>query len=657
MEHAHATGAVAARTIRSPGPLPLPAVAGWIVGFALVLYLALSNGGYDTIVRNQVGLAVWWIVLLGAIVGVLPGRLSVAAWVGVGLLAVFCLWTGLSTGWSESAERSAGELGKVATYLGFLVLALSAVSRSGPRPLIGGAACAAGAVGVLAVLSRLHPQWFPVNDHGEFLANSRRLAYPLNYWNALAAFLAMGVPVMLAWAGMARRVALQAAAAGVLPVLVLGIYFTDSRGGTLALAVGLVAFVVLAADRLARLATLAVAAVGSAILVAAAHNHPVVEQGLRTREAVAAGDDVLKVAAVVVVGVALLQVAIGLAARHATRPAWTEPGRGRFAAIAAGSVVLMVAIAVAAGAPRAVSDTWDEFRAPPGSVQGTGNADVIQRLQSATGNGRYQYWESSRDAQRAHPWQGTGAGTFEFWWARNGTTQGFVRDGHSLYMETLGELGIPGFVLVVALMLTLLVAGVARTFRALPEVRLALAGATAAIAVFATSAAYEWVWELAAMAALLLALAAVAVTGRAEGLPSSRRPLRSLVPRVVLVVLALVSLVGIGLPLAAATALRDSRAAASEGRYEEALSDARTADRAQRSSAAAKVQEALIAEERGDLGAARRAVLVAVEREPTNWRPWLIRARIEAGLGDGAAAARALRRARALNPRSVLFAR
>src|SRR5919198_6380768 len=49
-----------------------PAFAGWLLPFALVLYLALKGGGYDPVVRGEVGIAIWWIVLLGAGVGVLP---------------------------------------------------------------------------------------------------------------------------------------------------------------------------------------------------------------------------------------------------------------------------------------------------------------------------------------------------------------------------------------------------------------------------------------------------------------------------------------------------------------------------------------------------------------------------------------------------------
>src|SRR3954466_8699342 len=91
----------------------LPALGAWVVGFALVAYLAFSNGGYDTVVRNQVGVAVWWLVLVGALPAVLPGRIPRAGWGAGGPAGAFVAWTVLSTGWSESAERSWGDAGKV----------------------------------------------------------------------------------------------------------------------------------------------------------------------------------------------------------------------------------------------------------------------------------------------------------------------------------------------------------------------------------------------------------------------------------------------------------------------------------------------------------------------------------------------------------------
>ena len=92
------------RPPRRTGPAAPPALeptscrrsAPGSLGAALVGYLAFANGGYDTIVRSQVGIAVWWIVLVGAVLGVLPGRLSAAGWVAVGLLVALTAFAGLS---------------------------------------------------------------------------------------------------------------------------------------------------------------------------------------------------------------------------------------------------------------------------------------------------------------------------------------------------------------------------------------------------------------------------------------------------------------------------------------------------------------------------------------------------------------------------------
>jgi hypothetical protein len=636
----------------------LPAIGGWALGFALVGYLSLANGGYETVVRDQVGVAVWWLVLLGALAGLVPGRLPRPAWLAVGLLAAFCLWTGLATTWSESKERTVTELGRNATYLGLLVLALAAQSRTGARNVLAGVACAIAGVGCLAVLSRLHPAWFPRNDQAQYLGNARRLAYPLNYWNGLAALLAMGVPLLLAFAGGARRIAVQASAAAAVPVLVLGIWLTLSRGGALALGVGMIAFLALAPDRVARVATVAVCAAGSAIVVAAADARPLVQDAARTAQAHDQAHELLAVVVLAAAGVGLVQVAIGLAARHAIRPAWLCPSRRQTAALMAVAVAVAAATAVAAGAPAALQNTWDEFRAPPSTVAGTSERDLLARLQSATSRGRYQYWEAAADAQRTDPWRGIGPGTFELWWARNGTTQGFVRDAHSLYAESLGELGLVGLALVAGVLLTLLVVGAARALRAPPELRILLAGATATIAVFATTAAYEWVWELAALVSAMLVVGAAVLAGTTTPPPPeppSRR--RARVPRLIVAIFALAALPAVAVPLASAVAVRGSQRAVHDGRLAEALHEAADAERLQPYAATPWLQQALIAEEGGDLGTARTAVRNATSREPTNWRPWLIRARIEALAGNGASAVDAYRRARALNPRSAIFVR
>jgi cytochrome c-type biogenesis protein CcmH/NrfG len=53
--------------------------------------------------------------------------------------------------------------------------------------------------------------------------------------------------------------------------------------------------------------------------------------------------------------------------------------------------------------------------------------------------------------------------------------------------------------------------------------------------------------------------------------------------------------------------------------------------------------------------AAAAAAAQATRAEPTDWRTWLVRSRIDAERGAPAAALAAYRRARSLDPRSPVF--
>src|SRR4051794_9488960 len=183
---APARASVAARAApRSLARPDLGALGAWLLGAALIVYLGIKGGGYDVVVRSEVGVAVWWLVLLGAIVGALPARrVSRSSWVLFALLAALALWSAFATTWSESSERSILESGRLAMYLGVFALAVAVCTRDRVRPLINGVGFGVVAVATLAVLSRLHPAWFPDDAAatGQFLESARpRLAYPLNY--------------------------------------------------------------------------------------------------------------------------------------------------------------------------------------------------------------------------------------------------------------------------------------------------------------------------------------------------------------------------------------------------------------------------------------------------------------------------------------------
>jgi Flp pilus assembly protein TadD len=118
---------------------------------------------------------------------------------------------------------------------------------------------------------------------------------------------------------------------------------------------------------------------------------------------------------------------------------------------------------------------------------------------------------------------------------------------------------------------------------------------------------------------------------------------------------AAAALITIAIPLGSTLAVDASRSAAGKGETELALERGADADALQPYAATPDLQRALILEQTGQLSAAIEAARSATEDEPTNWRNWLVLARIEVRAGRAGAALRHYRQAKSLNPRSPIF--
>lgn len=627
------------------------AVWTWFLSFGLVAYLGLEGGGYDPLVHDQVGIAVWWVVLAGVLVGALPRRRPGAlALAGLGFLTAFVAWTALSLTWTESVEKTSADLARVATYLGVFGLALLSCDRESARRVVAAVGAGIVFIAAIALLSRLHPAWFPAADQtAQFLASNReRLSYPLHYWNGLAALIAIGAPLILHMAARARTTLWRSAATAALPLLALTAFFTLSRAGIAAGVVAVALFVVLTSDRLALLPTLALSGLGSLILLLAASSRDVLQDGLLNATADRQGDELLVIVLVVCVAVGLLRAVVDRATRGRTRPAWTQvPQRNALIAVGAGVLIVLV-VAGAAGAPGRVSDGWAEFKEKGSPGKGT------ERLSSTAGQNRYQLWSAAVKENASEPMTGTGSGTFEYWWARNADVPEVVRDTHSLYLQTLGELGIVGLALLLGFLGIVVGGGCALLLRAGPPERSLLAAALAGSVAFCVAAAFDWMWQLPVLPVALLLLASVLVNGarRTEGGAWKGLPLG---PRIAVAAVALTAIVAIAIPLASTSLVRSSEADARAGDLSGALEEARTAQNVQPGAASPRLQQALVLEVQGDYAAATEAARAATEREPTNWRTWLVLSRIEAQNGQAAAAVDAYAKAKSLNPLSPLF--
>lgn len=615
------------------------------IAAAVVAVLALNGGGYDIVIRQQVALVIWCTIAVGFLLGILP-RAAPDRSSLVPLVAAVALvgWMALSFLWTESDERTTAEIARLLGYLGLVSLALGGLNRYTFRAAAAGLSIVAVGVTGLALASRLFPESFPAATEVARTFRIDRLDYPLDYWNAVGVWAAMTVAIALAWSAHARWVVTRAVCLAVVPAAGATIYVTYSRGGVLGAAVAVVAVLALSRNRWTALAHTLIGGAGAAAAILAIRQHPEIADATGG----AGGNAVLTVtclAALVCAGGAVATYLLG--ADRLRLPRETA----RYAVPAFASVLILVVIAAGHGP---VSRAWDQFKNDEQTATGS---DPAARLTSAGGN-RNDLWNSALDTLSAHPLDGTGPGTFEFSWSRDGRDPEFVRDAHSLYLEHLAELGLPGLVL-----LLLLFGGLAalalRARSRLTEI--SDIGANVAMcsvfAVFLVTAGVDWAWEETAVAALALGGIAVAGAGSSRRLRSSSRrgPLHFIGVRAAIVALALVGAAAEVPGLVSTQKIRESEAAARSGDLSRSATLARQAVDAEPWAAGPHLQLALVLESRGKLAAAQAEMQEATSKEQTNWRHPLVLARIQAERGNRSAARRTFSRGRKLRPHSPAY--
>ncbi len=573
------------------------------------------------------------------------GGISRPVALAAGALMLYALWTLISAEWSDSTFRALVDFNRVLLYL--LALLLFGSLRHTPgrlRTMVWGLAAGLTAVCVTGLLTRVLPDEFTIDQAVQI----ERLAHPIGYWSALGLAAALGIVLCTHLTSSEREpAAARVLAAAALPALAATLLFTFSRGPLAVACIGVVIYVLLARPW-GLFSALIAAAPATAIAVIAAYRADLLASDQPTiPEAVAQGHDValvILICSVAAAGMRLILVRLDSRLEE-VRLSSTAKRRLALGGVALCALALGVAL-IATDLPDRIDRQADTFTRS--DVAQTG--DNRDRLLDF-GVNRLDLWEVSLDGFNEAPLKGQGAGTFAVRWEQERPTDSDSEEGHSLYLEVMGELGLVGIALLAVALLALLV-GVARRMRG-PNRALYAAVFTAAL-VWALHVVLDWEWEIPGVTLWLYALAGFAAAAapawqpagdRAE--PGGPRPLVR-------------GLVGVGCVVLAATPMlmAVSQARLNESVRAFALGDcARASEKARASIDAVGSRPEpyeLIAycDARGGFGgSAQRTMRAAVERDPDNWeyRYGLAVVRASAGRDPRRDARHALR----LNPREA----
>jgi O-Antigen ligase len=451
--------------------VPRAAVAA--IPLVLIPALGAAQGGFSPDAWVWSGTIAAWLAALGLFLGD-SARLRRDVW-WVLAAASLLAWTLASAVWSAEPGQSVLEARRMLVYAA-IVLALVVLARRRSSTLLLAATHAGVAALVLYALAR-----YLIGSRTNLEFEGHLLTEPLGYANAIGILAAMAIILSLARAAQADSPPLRAAAGALVPPLSLALFLTGSHASWLALAIGLATMAALTAERWALRRT--VAALAPAATVAVAFGQ---FSKLATPSTPRVGGLVVALVAVVCAAAGALTLRLWPPRRTAPSPPQAPVSRRlAFAGVLAiaGATALTVALG-GSNEPRAsyYHVAWHEFA--------------------------------------AHPLLGSGAGTFGHYWLGSGRVAawGGALDAHSLYLETLAELGPIGLCLLAVFLFYPLKRAIGG--RALGPVPAAAGAATA----FLVHAGVDWDWELPAVVIAGLACAAVVAFADATDDEKADRP-------------------------------------------------------------------------------------------------------------------------------------
>ncbi len=618
--------------------------AGWVALLALapatIVYLSFNAGGYFPSAPGLVAIVIAGALVLRTTLAERPFEgFSRTLAVPLVALTLYAAWQLISLRWAHASARVLDSYDRTLLYVLALALFGSVrCTRERLSWLVKTVFAALAVVCLIGLLSRVLPHVWPTAS--SFYNN--RLNYPLTYWNAEGVLAATALILGLhLTADRGEHWSVRVAAAIVLPGIAATLLLTFSRGALGVAVVGLLAYCVL--TRLSTLPTALIAVVPAcAIALRSAWDATLLATTSATGPAaVVQGRHVAAVVGACMLGAGALRAALlAVDARIDELPmVRTPPRRSIRVGIGVAAGALAIALVLAFGGYGFAHRQYDRFVHSPHDTQA---AQTRERLSDVTNNGRLSLWEAAvhiYDTQKLH---GTGAGTYQLYYPRYRTERSYVVDAHSLYLQSLAELGIVGLVLILVVVLSIL-GGLAMRIRGPGRgLYAALFAATLACAIHQ---GFDWDWQMPAITLPVFILAGLALARPADGrVGFSGLPVARTFVALGWVVLAVA-------PLLVSTSyahLHDAVQGLDRGECTSAKHDATSALSLSAKRPQAYTVVGVCDLEQGFAQAAVPAMSEAAKLEPRSWENafWLAVARAAAGENPHAAIDRAI----ALNP-------
>jgi hypothetical protein len=613
------------------------AVAAWIFGGTLLgvwIWWALAQGAFFGTVLFPGAVILYLVLALLIAVARFPVSMS-----GPHAIALICFvglgfWTALSIIWSPAQDLAVDYAQRAFAYAAVFTIGLLFAAALRQRMTLAAVPMlAAGGVVAAVVLIRI----WTTGDISSLIDHDSTLDFPFGYRNANAGFF---VIIGLASVAFAARPATSPGARVTLAALSAVAFalcaISQSRGSLIAMAAGVVVLLAVAPYRGRALLGLLITIVPVALLFGELLDpYDAAKAGASSalselQQAAAAAAFAGLVAALIAAATSVLEDQG--AGDHL--PVLTQRGK-----VAVWSVIALVGVGAAfvvASGP--IADGVDAI-----SSGDTSYSEVEgSRFSYGGGLDRADYWRVALEQARDNPLLGGGAGSFRSDYLIDREAGQAPRNAHSVWLEILGELGIPGLALLVG-GFVFAIGATLRSRRLGPESAALTTVALTAFAAWAGQATLDWSWFFGGLTAPMVALLGSAAAPAALSFEIVPIRIRSAlaIGAVSLTLIAVPTFISERLTLNAARDWPDDV----EGAY-------RALDTAQSLNPFADVPllvEANIAWRTDDEERALRALAVAQEREPDDWRSYYLAAQV---LGADTTEGRAqLEQALLLNPK------